>query len=681
MKLKKLTLKNIRSYKSQEVIFPQGSTLLAGDIGAGKTTVLLAIEFALFGLQPGQRGSSLLANGEEEGLVVLECDIEGNAVVIERRLRKGSKTISHDYAGLTLNGHTNELSVTELKTKILELLGYPEEFIKKTNLLYRYTVYAPQEEMKQIILEDAETRLDILRHIFGIDKYRKIKDNLLIVNAHLRERARTLQFEIRDIESHKSRLNEGTQSLIALEVKLKESDTLVVHAKSKRKSFELELEALKEKLTEKQRFEKEIEKANILFSNKMQYLSDYDRESKKVRESLAEVKETFDSVVYETLIKDISAGKKESEALNKHFIEISTSLNSILSKKQDDMEKKKRIFSIDICPTCLQDVSDGHKHNIVNETESRIAKAEREILELTKEREKTKVLHEQACIQLDKLEKKRSELEILRITTQNLEAKKTRLRELEGMHNLVVKDVESLKQHLLALKQSVLEFSKFDTLSRLKEEELKKAFAEEKRVEIALAELKKEREFMLKEQERIARELEKKEASRAYFIKVQELEKWLSEDFSKLVSFVERNIMLKVREEFSRLFNKWFALLTTDAFSVQLDEHFTPIILQGEYELDYEFLSGGERTAVALAYRLALNQILNSIHSRIKTRDLIILDEPTDGFSEPQLDKVRDILRELNVQQLIIVSHEQKIESFVDTIIRIKKDGGYSMKE
>src|SRR3989344_1098206 len=101
MKLTKLTLKNIRSYKSQEISFPSGSTLIAGDIGAGKTTVLLAIEFALFGLQPGQRGSSLLANGEEEGLVVLECDIGGNNVIVERRLRKGSKTISHDYAGLT----------------------------------------------------------------------------------------------------------------------------------------------------------------------------------------------------------------------------------------------------------------------------------------------------------------------------------------------------------------------------------------------------------------------------------------------------------------------------------------------------------------------------------------------------------------------------------------------------
>jgi exonuclease SbcC len=108
---------------------------------------------------------------------------------------------------------------------------------------------------------------------------------------------------------------------------------------------------------------------------------------------------------------------------------------------------------------------------------------------------------------------------------------------------------------------------------------------------------------------------------------------------------------------------------------VRLDEDFTPIITNQDYEVDYDFLSGGERTAVALAYRLALNQILNSMMSNLKTKDIIILDEPTDGFSEQQLDKMRDIFDQLKSEQIILVSHEQKIEGFVDNIIKIQKDG------
>ena len=67
--------------------------------------------------------------------------------------------------------------------------------------------------------------------------------------------------------------------------------------------------------------------------------------------------------------------------------------------------------------------------------------------------------------------------------------------------------------------------------------------------------------------------------------------------------------------------------------------------------------------------------------SRIKTRDLVILDEPTDGFSDQQLDKMRDVLQQLNVKQLIIVSHEQKIEGFVENVIRFRKEKGISVKE
>ena len=116
-------------------------------------------------------------------------------------------------------------------------------------------------------------------------------------------------------------------------------------------------------------------------------------------------------------------------------------------------------------------------------------------------------------------------------------------------------------------------------------------------------------------------------------------------------------------------------MLVADTFNVRLDDNFTPIIEQQDYELDYAYLSGGERTAIALAYRLSLNQVLNSIISRIKTKGLIILDEPTDGFSQEQLVKMRDLFEELKAEQVIFVSHEQKLEDFVDHIIKIKKDG------
>jgi exonuclease SbcC len=57
----------------------------------------------------------------------------------------------------------------------------------------------------------------------------------------------------------------------------------------------------------------------------------------------------------------------------------------------------------------------------------------------------------------------------------------------------------------------------------------------------------------------------------------------------------------------------------------------------------------------------------------------VILDEPTDGFSDQQLDKMRQVLEQLNFEQLIIVSHEQKIENFVENVIKFRKENGVSV--
>ena len=52
------------------------------------------------------------------------------------------------------------------------------------------------------------------------------------------------------------------------------------------------------------------------------------------------------------------------------------------------------------------------------------------------------------------------------------------------------------------------------------------------------------------------------------------------------------------------------------------------------------------------------------------------MDEPTDGFSEQQLDKMRSVLEELNSNQLIIVSHDRYfLDKLVDHLFIFEGDG------
>ena len=137
---------------------------------------------------------------------------------------------------------------------------------------------------------------------------------------------------------------------------------------------------------------------------------------------------------------------------------------------------------------------------------------------------------------------------------------------------------------------------------------------------------------------------------------------------------METHVMVNIQRNFNLLFQDWFNKLIEDkAINARIDERFSPVIEQNGYGISYEYLSGGERTSVALAYRLSLNKIINTLTEEIKTKDLLILDEPTDGFSTAQMDSIRSILDEVGTKQTIIVSHEPKIEGFVENVIHLEK--------
>ena len=386
MKFHKLMMKNIRSYKNQEIIFPDGSVLLSGDIGSGKTTILLALEYALFGLQPGQKGSALLRNSSSYGSVALEFEIDGKKIIIERKLKRSSKNVSNEYAAITIDGEKIESSVTEIKTKIISLIGYPYEFIKKNNLLFRYTVYTPQESMKQIIMEDTETRLNILRHIFGIDKYKRIRENIIILLNFLKENSKVLQAEIKGIEQDNLRIEELALSIALLENKILLENAKSRELKEKKEGLESEYSSIEEKIKEKNSLESEIEKTILLITTKKDNLLYTNSEIKEIESNLSELNNNINLSVYQDLEQKQEILDLETNSLNHSLISLMGEISSLRKLIEERLAKKERIFKIDICPTCLQDVPEFHKHNILNETEKIIAETSHQISLMAEER-------------------------------------------------------------------------------------------------------------------------------------------------------------------------------------------------------------------------------------------------------------------------------------------------------
>ncbi|MFA5953568.1 MAG: AAA family ATPase [Candidatus Pacearchaeota archaeon] len=680
MIIKKVILENIRSYENEEIVFPEGSTLLSGDIGCGKTSILLAIEFALFGLQPGQRGSFLLRNGKNEGRVIMDFVVEENEITVERTLKRG-KSISQEYASITINGEKKELSVTELKSKILELLDYSKEFAKKQNLLYKFTVYTPQEEMKQIILQDAETRINTLRHVFGVDKYKKVLENISVVSLKLREEKKVKEAMISNLEEDKLNLISREKEIEQMKFNLVGLTKELSFRIDKRKRIEKEKEETFSKVEEKSNFSREIEKTRIMILSKRDSFNNNQKLIVNLKKEIAEFEKfQFDNSKIMELEKEISLLKKSEEKLDLERVEIIGELANLNLKNEELDSLHRKMSNLDVCPTCLQTVDSVYRSNVLNKTHNDISKNKNKIEELNLKKQEIFSKIREIDYQTHLKEKDLTELKIQKMRLESLKDKKIRLEELNNLNIDFEKDISFLENHLQELNNVVLSFSKYEKIYELKINELSEALREERLFDIKVAELKKEIELSIRQIEFIKERIQKTQETKSQLDYITELENWISKKFVPLVSFIEKNVMITLRNEFSNLLKEWFSMLVSDNFNVRLDENFTPIIEQQDYELDYSYLSGGERTAIALAYRLALNQVINSLMSKIKTKDLVILDEPTDGFSDTQLDKMREVLDQLKIKQLIIVSHEQKIEGFVENVIKFKKENQVSKR-
>jgi len=674
MLIKKLKIKNIRSYKSAEIVFPEGSTLLMGDIGSGKTSVLLAIEFALFGLQPGQKGGSLLRNNEDEGYVTLEFEIDGINVIIERALKRSGKSITQSDISITINNERTEGSVTEIKNKILSLLGYPPEFIKKTNDLYKFTVYTPQEEMKQIILEPSDVRLNTLRHVFGIDKYKRIEENLDILTSRIRQEIRTKEIEVGNLEEKKLSIKEKRELVEKQQVKLSEIEKELKTIESLKQQKQSELEGVLKKINEKNKLEAELGKSEMALTNKKEMISTIEREIAVLNEQLKVLSTIkFEERALESVKLKLKTKEQILKELNEQYISFLTTIQSEEAKIKELDHLREKISALEKCPTCLQVVNADYKKNIIAKAEEELKIIGKKILEIKKNKEEINKEIEQTKNEIDSLRHSLSELEILKVKLESLKEKEKRISELEKQKATLSKDIAMIKDYIENISSKIKELDAYSSVYEQRNREMNEIINKENSIRIRKAEANKEIQFLETQIKTLEEEIRKIEETAKMLNYMKELEFWLNNKFIELVLYTEKNVMLKLREEFSELFSDWFSILVPEGISARLDESFSPILERGDYELDYSYLSGGERTAVALAYRLALNQVINSLLSRIKTRDLVILDEPTDGFSESQLDKIRDVLNQLKVRQLILVSHEPKIEGFVENIIRFQK--------
>ncbi len=172
-------------------------------------------------------------------------------------------------------------------------------------------------------------------------------------------------------------------------------------------------------------------------------------------------------------------------------------------------------------------------------------------------------------------------------------------------------------------------------------------------------------------------EIQKMEESRKKAKKYQKLRAWMTGDFEESIKAMEESRMAQINRDFEDYFQGWFNEILDDPdITAKLDENFTPIVRVQTNETSVDDLSGGERTSVALAYRLAFNTMIKK-ELGLKS-NLLVLDEPTTGFSREQLTRLKDVMEKITADQVIIVSHENEIVNLADVEYLVDKRDGIS---
>ena len=203
----KLTIAGFGPYAgAQELDFEalgtSGLYLIAGDTGAGKTTIFDAITFALFGeASGGSRKSDMLrskyARAEDPTYVELTFTYGGQTYTVrrnpayERAKTRGVGTTSQlADAQLTLPDGSVVTKLKDVNRAVQEIIGLSREQFAQVCMI-------SQGDFRRLLEADTETRKKIFKDIFGTGLYSdlqtRLKDEVSALDGQMTEARRSIR--------------------------------------------------------------------------------------------------------------------------------------------------------------------------------------------------------------------------------------------------------------------------------------------------------------------------------------------------------------------------------------------------------------------------------------------------------------------------------------------------------
>ena len=795
MIIKRIELGGIRSHTSSVIDFTPGINVITGSTGSGKSSILMGVEYALFGnIGEGREGGRiLLRRGSDEGSVNLSITSSGHEFTISRGLKRSKETVKNDDSsnmilkdGIKLDIQDRASDITAYVGKLLKIQS--DSPIKT----FEAITYIKQDELKGLIFETGQTKQEYIDRLLQLNKYADIhallkdvvseitsglelknkeislienEDELIRIKRELsdisdiknslKKRLQELENEIsnekriksdldseikfyREIKSKHdsffsslndkqrqkesslkqlSEINDKIQKISAintkfdenLEKKLKNELTRLENEAEKKSSESKEIykllysteEKYKETRQKLKRAEdeiKEIEKEKSELLNKQKELINELEQNKdfiaqeemagrvaQLKDIISDISEdektaaeTMTCPVCGAKIESIDHVKSEYSKLKERYSRKMESIKSaaVASGRKTKKELDREIDSISLQVKDLERKVDENR-KLLSSTE--INSLEKEHLDTKNRYDESTSAENRLKDELKSVKFELSKLDEVKRYSHEIDIETAKLSTVQNGLDALEKEISELKTNIdkLNFKQDDLESrerkleSSNQTLASLSSEssktqrELELRDAQSKELESRLKEI----EIKLSRKQDLIKEVDKEEK----FLKIVSN---LREDIRDIREYVRNKFINDFRALFQQRFNE---IRNESDYVVDIDNNYNVTVLINGETNDARTLSGGEKTSVALAYRMALSSIA-SLLGGVSENELLIMDEPTSGLDKEDVNSLTNAITKLvDIKQIIIVTHEDNMKNIADNLISIRKESGKSI--
>ena len=679
--IRSIELVDFLAHSNTKLEFENDATVFVGDNGAGKSSIIDAITFSLFGEHTRKNNKGLIRRGANQGFAKIEFSANGkNYQAIRKIDSKGTLTaqFAEDVNGKLIpiaEGERKQFGESMTK-HVEETLGMDFEKLKIASIVQ-------QGELNSIIKAKPKEFKELLNTIIGIDKLDTALASMRTVQREFRS---TIQkkFGYDDIQVVENKITEyqnesknAQPRLEQLDVEKKEQELLISKLEKQIQNDstkESQLKDLESRKKEWQEYAKDVIKS-------------IQNEVTEKEEIVNECKPCF------TISKNKNEIESEINKIQKELSVIESELSS-LEKKQVRLEEheelaEKLVLKDGKCPVCDSTVDHLKPLFQKKHIEDEIKEIEKKIEKLENEKDELEQNIHSLSNDLEESKKAETILSTYKIKNESeldgivaeIKAKVKQMQKIPiTINSGQLVEAASLDSHAKTIYENIVSLEK--STSGFDQQEFLKNIESRDGSMTRLSQINQEYGEISGNIKKAKMELEKLDLTLTELKHVQgyvtELEQ-IQENVYNRDGPVGKSLRSWSLEIISQKASEYLEKLNTKIQRISLSEKTRDVDIScysRNTTLDLESLSGGEQVSVALALRLGMSHLLGA-----SNLNFMILDEPTAHLDNERRKSLVNVLSQLtnlkeddSSMQFIIITHDAEIfdDSSVENIYKFE---------